>query len=76
MEYLFSYELEERYLETEILQLISGKEYIHVVELDISNYTLYRIELLNIKVKYDDLKGKEHVKTAKFIQAKNKQKKS
>ena len=76
LEDLFAYTLEEKYFETEILQLISGKEYTYVVELNIPNETSYGIELLNIEVKYVDLKGKEHSETAKFMYAENKQSES
>ena len=73
LEDLYSYTLEEKYFETELLQLISGKEYTYVFEMEIPDDTAFGVDLMDVEVKYYDLKGVEHVETAKFIYADTKQ---
>ena len=72
LEDLFTYKIEDNLFETDLLQFISGKEYTYVLEVDIPDDAPYGTLLLDVEVKYTDLKGNENVQTEKFMHSKPK----
>lgn len=67
LEDLFTYKIEDNYFETDLLQFISGKDYTYVLELEIPEETSYGIELLDVEVKYTDMKGEVHTQKDKYM---------
>ena len=67
LEDLFTYKIEDNYFETDLLQFISGKDYTYVLELEIPEETSYGIELLDVEVKYTDMKGEVHSQKDKYM---------
>lgn len=67
LEDLFTYKIEDNYFETDLLQFISGKDYTYVLELEIPEETSYGIELLDVEVKYTDMKGEVNTQKDKYM---------
>ena len=67
LEDLFTYKIEDNFFETDLLQFISGKDYTYVLELEIPEETSYGIELLDVEVKYTDMKGEVHSQKDKYM---------
>ena len=67
LEDLFTYKIEDNFFETDLLQFISGKDYTYVLELEIPEETSYGIELLDVEVKYTDMKGEVNTQKDKYM---------
>lgn len=67
LEDLFTYKIEDNFFETDLLQFISGKDYTYVFEVEIPEETSYGIELLDVEVKYTDMKGEVHSQKDKYM---------
>ena len=67
LEDLFTYKIEDNFFETDLLQFISGKDYTYVLELEIPEETSYGIELLDVEVKYTDMKGEVYSQKDKYM---------
>ena len=58
---LYRYSLKEKYFETELLQLIAGKEYTYVMEVEIPDDKMEEDDIIDVEFNYNNNEGKNSV---------------
>ena len=61
LEDLYRYSLKEKYFETELLQLIAGKEYTYVMEVEIPDDKMEEDDIIDVEFNYNNNEGKNSV---------------
>ena len=74
LEDLYTYNLKDTYFETELLQLISGKEYTYVLEMEIPDDKNNEDDFIDVEFDYNTKEGNKAVKKNKLEKMDEKQK--